>query len=207
MQVASANEKVSVTFPDGSTGILNAQSQFTYPEKFASERNVSFSGEAYFDIQKSKKPFIINTNGVDVKVLGTAFNLITSKNEVKLYVDRGLVAFSKDGKETKVSAGTEAIFDRNTNEVTIKESPSTNIMSWRNGTFKFDNTPLGDVIQDLEEFYQVDFKFANENLKKCRVTASIEGKTIQEVLSMMESILEVNTKLKNSTVKISGKGC
>ena len=102
LQAIATNDIVSVTFPDGSTGVLNNESQFSYPEEFGQERRVSFSGEAYFDIVKSTKPFIIEANGVEVQVLGTAFNLVTSDKEVKLYVDRGLVAFSKDGNETNL---------------------------------------------------------------------------------------------------------
>ena len=207
IQVASGTEKVMVTFPDGSTGFLNAESQFSYPEKFGLSRNVEFTGEAYFDIQKSKKPFIINANGVDVKVLGTAFNLVTSEDQVHLYVDRGLVAFEKDGKETPVMAGKEAIFNKTTNEVQINDIPSSNIMSWRNGTFKFENTPFNEVINDLSEYYEVTFKVNNKNLTNCRISASIDGRSLEEVLTLLESILDVKTKLKDNTVKISGKGC
>lgn len=203
----SSNEVVFVTFPDGSKGVLNSESQFTYPEKFGLERRVSFTGEAYFDIVKSKKPFIIEANGVEVKVLGTAFNLVTTEDNVKLYVDRGLVAFSKDGVETKVSAGKEAIFDKSTNNVLIKEIPAGNIMSWRNGEFKFQNAPLKDVLEDLGTYYKVEFKLSKEDLQHCRVSASFDDKSLSEVLSLIETILDVNTKIKGSIVKISGKGC
>ena len=207
IQVASGAEKVLVTFPDGSTGFLNAASEFSYPEKFGLSRDVEFSGEAYFDIKKSKKPFVINANGVDVKVLGTAFNLVTSENEVHLYVDRGLVAFEKDGEETPVEAGKQAVFDKVTNTVSIKDVPDANIMSWRNGTFKFEDTPFGEVLNELSGYYEVEFKLANKNLKSCRVSASINGRSLEEVLLLLESILDVKTKLKDNTVKISGKGC
>ena len=205
--IASADDIVTVTFPDGSTGILNDQSQFSYPETFGLERRVSFSGEAYFDIKKSKKPFIINANGVDVKVLGTAFNLITTDSEVSLFVDRGLVAFSKEGKETKVSAGKEAIFNKKTGTTSIKDIPASNIMSWRNGDFKFENTPLNKALEDLGDYYGVEFKLSNTNLKSCRISASIEDKSLDEVLELIETILDVKTKLKDKLVKISGKGC
>lgn len=205
--VASNNDKVEVTFPDGSLGILNQASSFSYPEKFGNERRVSFTGEAYFDIQKSTKPFIIDANGVEVKVLGTAFNLITTDDEVVLYVDRGLVAFSKDGDETKVEAGLEAIFDKETNTVLIKESSAPNIMSWRNGFFKFEDTPLDRAIEDLSEYYNVEFQISNSKLNNCRISATIEEQSLGEVLGLLERILDVKVSLKDNSVKISGKGC
>lgn len=207
IQVASLNEKINVTFPDGSVGILNANSSFSYPERFGDERNVSFTGEAYFDIKKSNKPFIIDVNGVDVRVLGTAFNLITSENEVKLYVDRGLVAFEKEGKQTQVPAGREAIFNRATASVEVMESPSKNIMSWRNGIFNFNNTPLREALSELSEYYDVEFELSSDDLHQCRVSATFNKQPLSEVLKTISSILKVKTSVKDNTVKISGQGC
>ncbi|MEM7298445.1 MAG: FecR domain-containing protein [Bacteroidota bacterium] len=205
--VSSLDQKQTITFPDGSLGVLNENSSFAYLDKFGDERRVSFEGEAYFDIKKSQKPFIIDMNGVEVKVLGTAFNLITSDENVSLYVDRGLVAFSKDGVDTKVKAGLEAIFDKETNEVTIKEIASNNIMSWRDGYFKFDKTPLNKVLEDLSNYYDVKFKLTNDNLNTCRVSGVIDKKPLSEALDLIESVLNVKTNVKDKTVKISGKGC
>lgn len=207
IQVVAKGQRVSVTFPDGSTGVLNAHTTVTYPRQFGDIREITLEGEAYFDIIKNHKPFIIDADHVDVKVLGTAFNLITKPNEVKLYVDRGTVAFAKEGKETKVTAGIEAVFNRSTNEVAIKETPSPNIMSWRNGSFEFDNTPLREVTKQLGEYYGVDFKVSKKSLKSCRISASIKNQSLEEALSLIETILDVNAKLKGKTVKISGKGC
>jgi len=207
LSVASNDQRVSVTFPDGSSGILNESSSFAYPERFGDERRVSFSGEAYFDIKKSTKPFIIDANGVEVKVLGTAFNLITDDKKVSLYVDRGLVAFVKDGMETKIKAGKEAVFNKETSEVVFNPTPSVNIMSWRNGYFEFDKTPLNKALKELSEYYNVDFKFANDKLKNCTITVTIDQKSLKEALDLIEDILSVKTDKKGNTVKISGKGC
>ncbi|WP_425390629.1 FecR family protein [Ekhidna sp.] len=207
IQVSSTDQKVSVTFPDGSTGILNTNSSFSYPEQFEEVRNVSFTGEAYFDIKKSEKPFIIDVNGVNVKVLGTAFNLISSNDDVKLYVDRGLVAFEKNGEQTKVPAGKEAIFSRIDDSVELKELPSDNIMSWRNGVFNFDNTPLNEALEELSEYYEVEFKLSNEKLKSCKISVTFNRQPLNEVLSTLSSLLELKTSTKDKTVKISGPGC
>ena len=207
IHVASTDQKVNVTFPDGSIGILNANSSFTYPKEFGYERNVSFKGEAYFDIQKSKNPFIIDVDGVEVKVLGTAFNLITTENEVRLYVDRGLVAFEKEGRQTQIPAGNEAIFNRKSASVNIQAIPSENIMSWRNGVFDFDKTPLNEVLNELSEYYNVDFELSNDTLQECRITVTFHKQLLNEVLKTIGTVLNVKTSLKDNTVKISGKGC
>ena len=207
VHVASTDTKLEVTFPDGSTGILNVNSAFTYPEEFGDERNVSFTGEAYFDIKKSTKPFIIDVNGVDVKVLGTAFNLVTTAKEVMLYVDHGLVAFEKEGVQTKVAAGKEAIFKRADASIEIKDVPSENIMSWRNGVFNFNNTPIKEALAELSEYYNVNFKLENDKLEKCRISVTFENESLKGVLKSLSTILDAKTELKNKTVKISGSGC
>lgn len=207
LHVVSTDQKVNVTFPDGSIGVLNANSSFTYPEEFGDERNVSFQGEAYFDIQKSEKPFIIDVNGVDVKVLGTAFNLVTTEEEVKLYVDRGLVAFEKEGEQTQVAAGNEAIFNRKTANVSFSETPSENIMSWRNGVFNFDKTPLSVALEELGEYYNVEFELSNEELQNCRLSVSFNKEPLNKVLETISTALSLKTTRKNDTVKISGQGC
>ncbi|NQZ76436.1 MAG: DUF4974 domain-containing protein [Ekhidna sp.] len=207
LHIASSESNISVTFPDGSVGILNTNSSFSYPEIFGDSRDVVLEGEAYFDIKKSSKPFVIDVNGVDVKVLGTAFNLVTDDNEVRLYVDRGLVAFSRDGIETKVSAGNEAVFSKTDNTVELKEVVSPNIMSWRNGVFNFDNTPLDQVLADLSEFYNVEFQLSTEKLKSCKISASFNNQPLKEVLVTLSSILDVKTSTIQKTIKISGQGC
>lgn len=207
VSVFSTEKKINVTFPDGSTGILNKNSSFEYPEKFGDERNVSLTGEAYFDIKKSHKPFIIDVNGVDVKVLGTAFNLVTTNDEVRLYVDRGLVAFEKAGKQTKVSKGNEAIFNRKDASIKIMPTPSANIMSWRNGVFNFNETPLNDALNALSKYYEVKFELANNQLQACKISATFNQQSLNEVLRTIGTVLDVKTSQKNDIVKISGKGC
>ena len=207
INVVSTNEKVDVLFPDGSIGILNENSSVEYPEIFDDERNVSLNGEAYFDIKKSEKPFIIDVNGVDVKVLGTAFNLITNGKEVRLYVDRGLVAFEKSGQQTKVPAGKEAIFDKKTSKVEIKDVAASNIMSWRNGVFVFDNTPLSQATKELSDYYDVEFEFANGSLRDCKITVTFKNQSLKKVLETISTALSVKTNIKNNKVKISGPGC
>ncbi|MEQ9229610.1 MAG: FecR domain-containing protein [Cyclobacteriaceae bacterium] len=98
-EIAATSQGHEVVFPDGSRSVLNEQAVVAYPEKFDDTRTIEFEGEAYFDIVKDTKPFIIKMNGIDVRVLGTAFNLTTSGDNVEVLVERGLVAFEKGDKQ------------------------------------------------------------------------------------------------------------
>ncbi|MFK7954432.1 MAG: FecR family protein [Ekhidna sp.] len=205
--ISSTDQKLEVTFPDGSKGVLNQNSSFSFLNQFGEERRVAFEGEAYFDIEKSNKPFIIEVGGVEVKVLGTAFNLNSTETSVELYVERGLVAFVKDGIETKVAAGKEAVFIKENSSVNFSEIPQANVMSWRNGTFNFDKTPLSEALSQLEEFYDVSFKLSRQSIAKCQITATFDQISLKEVVKSIETLLEVKTSKVGNTIKISGQGC
>lgn len=205
--ISTTDQKLEVTFPDGSKGVLNQHSSFSFLSQFGEERRVAFEGEAYFDIEKSKKPFIIEVGGVEVKVLGTAFNLNSTETSVELYVERGLVAFVKDGVETKVAAGKEAVFIKENSSVRFSGIPEKNVMSWRNGTFNFDKTPLSEALTQLEEFYDVSFKLSSKSMAKCQITATFDQMSLKEVIKSLEALLVVKTTKVGNTIKISGQGC
>lgn len=207
LYLTTTDKKMKVTFPDGSLGVLNENSSFSFLNEFGEERRVVFEGEAYFDIKKSKKPFIIEVGGVEVQVLGTAFNLNSTETSVELFVERGLVAFVKDGVETKVEAGKEAIFHKKNLTVEFLASPEANVMSWRSGTFKFDKTSLSEALSQLEEFYDVSFKLSNKAIADCKITATFDQKSLKEVIKSLETLLTLRASKIGNTVKISGKGC
>ncbi len=207
LTVSSLDQKAHVKLPDGSIAVLNKNSTFSYPSAFGDERLVSFQGEAYFEVKKNPKPFIIDVGSVQVKVLGTLFNLETHGDEISLFVNRGLVAFVNNGVETQVRAGMEAVFNKKDRSITFSKNPSHNIMSWRNGVFKFNDTPLSVALNQLEEYYNVSFKLNNKKLESCKITASFEKKSLNEILKVFSSILQVKMKQKGDIVRISGNGC
>ena len=92
--VSTLAETRTVCLPDGSTVTLNHYSSLSYPEKFKSDkREVKLNGEAYFEVSKNKKhPFIVQTETIDVQVLGTHFNVDAYQNnpDVKTTLLSGL---------------------------------------------------------------------------------------------------------------------
>jgi ferric-dicitrate binding protein FerR (iron transport regulator) len=97
--------KSHVVLPDGTNVWLNSDSKITYPDNFQGDtREVSLAGEAYFDVVKNaSKPFIIHTGAMDVKVLGTAFNVRSYPTETTTEASliRGLIEVTLYDKEKK----------------------------------------------------------------------------------------------------------
>lgn len=207
--VASNVEKKLINLPDGSRTVLNKGSKLTYPSEFGKDRIVKLEGEAYFDIKKNKKSFAVEAGEIQVKVLGTAFNVNTNGDIITLYVDRGLVAFTSKNQEIKLTKGQQAFYDKKTKKITLNKQPNPNVMSWRNGLFKFNNTSLVEVFASLEKYYGIQFKSENATVNKCTLTASFNNQPLDSILKTIESVLgfkcEYSANTKN--VVVSGKGC
>ena len=111
--------------PDGTTGYLNSNSSIKYNGNFSSDRQVSLTGEAFFDVVKDKRrPFTVNTNEVNVRVLGTRFNIASYENEkdVEVVLEEGKLIFSENGtvKSCFMNPNDLVIYDK-TNKILSTE--------------------------------------------------------------------------------------
>jgi len=202
----SGDEKTQVTFPDGSRAVLNVNSQVKFLGEFGSTREVQFSGEAYFDIEKSDKPFVIKMGDINVRILGTAFNLVADDSKISVLVDRGLVALEKGSDQVKIRPGELGVFNTKTSEISIDKTPPANVMSWRNGEFSFQDATLDKVTIELASYYDVTFQVSDAGLK-CKITADFNNAPIEDVLKVLETILGVSIRSDNSNIRIKGIGC
>ncbi|WP_051959826.1 FecR family protein [Sphingobacterium sp. ML3W] len=176
-----------VTLPDGSKVWLNAMSSLTYHIPFApNNRTVHIEGEAYFEIAKdSKRPFIVHANQVEVKVLGTHFNVsaYASDPEIKTTLLEGSVQISNNALAQRSSPvimtpGQQAIVS------TIKSDPikliqidTADAMSWRNGYFIFHREDIHGVMEKVGRWYDLDIKFKGK----------LEDRKFEGTISRMES--------------------
>lgn len=207
LTIASSDQRMEVTFPDGSKGILNKASSVSFQEEFGKERIVTFEGEAYFDIQKSEKPFIIKVNDLEVRVLGTAFNLVSNDQEVELSLERGLVALERNGEQTEVFPGQKATFNRTNGAIKIEDTNRNNISSWIDNTLVFDDEQLSVVFADIAEHYGIEIKVTKEEINSCRLTATFSNQSLEEVLATLESSIGLKITKADKLIKVSGKGC
>jgi ferric-dicitrate binding protein FerR (iron transport regulator) len=159
---ASGIEKV--VLPDNSTITLNKNSRISYNKGFNSEkREVFLVGEAFFQVEKSSTSFVVNTKtGVQTTVLGTQFYLRAIENEAKveLNVTEGLVAFGRGKAEdlSKIGVNESASFNFETGEVK-KHELNINKLAWLSKKLKFDNTPLSEVKETLEKYFDIQIVF------------------------------------------------
>lgn len=195
-------QKASVTLPDGSVVKLNSQSVFTFPQTFSGNvRKVTLQGEAYFEVVKNeKKPFIVVTNDVTTSVLGTTFNVeaYPKQKEVKVTLATGKVKVSSLSKSTVLTPSKQAVFNKNTNTIFTQNVNTNKYLEWKDGILRFEDTPLGEAVEKLEKWYNVNFQFKNPELKKCRFTGVFKNENLTTVLKHIAFVK------KNMSYKIQG---
>ena len=151
----------SVTFPDGSTVLLNSGSSVTFkPFSGKRTRSVQLHGEGYFDIQTSEKPFIVETFNAEIKVLGTKFSVTSWPNEftkqTAITLEEGKISVTaSDAPEaSKVMLPEQSLIvfeDSAISEIEdLSANKTKNMLSWRQGGYVFQAMPLGAITQDLQ---------------------------------------------------------
>lgn len=201
--------------PDGSTVWLNSESTLCFPEEFPdSARYITLTGEAYFEVvHNPKQPFVIHTQNLDTRVLGTHFlvKAYPSDAQSKVTLLSGRVAVS--GANVKGSAVLtplqELTADNASGQFKIKiKIDSTSSMAWASGKLSFRKNPLSEVISDLERRFNTKI-IAEAHLTDCLIYADVlPGDTLESVLDQLAISLEGKIiKDKNNQYRITGKGC
>ncbi|MHB1278722.1 MAG: FecR family protein [Bacteroidia bacterium] len=206
-------QQKEVVLPDGSKVRLNAASNLRFPATFApDQREVYLEGEAYFEVVSDKKrPLIIHGTEANIKVLGTAFN-------VHAYPGTGMEVAVRTGKINMVShsgSGTDVLMvPAGRKGVSYKsagvwqvEPASEMDFDWLDGKMQFNESPLSEVMEELERSFGVEIEMADANLASCRISATFYRNSIEEVLETLSLIVDFTYEREGDRIVVSGKGC
>ncbi|WP_353135919.1 FecR domain-containing protein [Pseudopedobacter sp.] len=142
---------------DGTRVWLNGNSEIKFPVLFnGEERVVELSGEAYFEVAKTNKPFKVSTDNTVIQVLGTHFNVKAYKDDtnVKTTLLEGSVKVASLGKEKILRPGQEAVCSGS--DILIHQVDVELAVGWRNGLFTFNNEPLEQVMKQISRWYNME---------------------------------------------------
>ena len=203
---ANPGTKGLIVLPDSSMVRLNGASSLTVPAQFSADtRELFLSGEGFFEIQHHEDwPMIIHTSrGVEIKVLGTTFDLSAYDNDesVKLTLIEGnvIVREEKTGSEHVVRPFQEikvAARQEDAEPVAAKpEIKTVNVQqntAWVNGELVFDNTPMPEIVKQLERWYGVHVHIVDPDVLNYRLTATFTTESITRILDLIRfsSMLE-----------------
>lgn len=194
----------SVILPDGSKVWLNAASSLKFPTSFTgSKRQVKLNGEAYFEISTDRdRPFQVKVNDLEVKVLGTHFNIMAYKDEpqIKTTLLKGAVQVTKGNNKIMLSPGQQAITTHSTNEdIMIKHADLEEVVAWKDGLFVFHNTSLKAVLRNVARWYDI------QPVYKGQVSARLNGMiskkaSLSQVLDMLKVTSNIQFKIQGRNV-------
>lgn len=197
--------RYKAVLPDGTAVWLNAESNLKYPTKFTgSERLVKLEGEGYFEVShNASMPFIVESEGQRVKVLGTKFNINSYANEeyTKTTLISGSVELRNLQNEllVRLKPGEQGRFVLGS--IDVKKVDPESFIGWTENEFQFKGAQLVEVLRQLERWYDIDVDYKNVPHKK--VYASISRhKKLSSVLYALGEITDLHFKMTGRRLQI-----
>jgi len=192
IEITSTERGKEILLADGSKVWLNKNAVLTYPDKFdKNTRNVELSGEAFFEIAKNpNKPFIVNMPNATVTVVGTSFNINSKENETEIVVVTGIVKVSDtdNSKSKLITVGYSAKVSDNIIEKYKTLSP--NYLAWKTGEFVFKDTPLNQVVKDLNSYYKSQINLNNDEME-CLLTATFIKANLEDIVDVLKLTCDI----------------
>ncbi len=188
--------KLRTELPDGTVVWLNSGSTLKDPQSFSKrKRQATLTGEAYFDVTTDRlHPFVVKTGTLDLKVLGTQFNVMAypDENYISTTLEKGRISIERPGEGREISRlcflepGEHAVFQKKSGTIRKFMTDTDKYTSWKEGKLIFRNDPLASVINRLERWYNADIEIiGDKKLPETPYSLTIEDETITQVLEYL----------------------
>jgi ferric-dicitrate binding protein FerR (iron transport regulator) len=195
-----------VVLPDGTSVWLNSATSLRYPTAFTGhERHVELIGEAYFEVAKNKElPFTVNAGKVDVKVLGTHFNIAAYDDEpsTKTTLLEGSVRMSGDNQSVMLTPGQQAVAEKNGRGIITKAVNVQDAIAWKNGYFLFKKDNIQSAMRKIARWYDVDVVYEGKISDKLLGGSVMRTQNIDELLSYLETIGIARFKIEGRRIMV-----
>ena len=199
---SSVDAITKVVLPDSSRVWLNHNSSLKYPAIFHGDfRTVELTGEGYFEAAHNQKiPFIVKAGKIQIKALGTAFNIMSYPDEDKIETSliEGCVELQQtlpNGKVITLSRmkPTElAVFHIGNNEISTRTINDDRYFSWKDGKLVFNKEPIGEVVKKLGRWFNVDIQVKDPELLDLTYTATFIHETLPQVMELLTLVSPVS---------------
>lgn len=198
---------------DGTQVSLNSGSSLRYPVNFIAgkDRKVYLKGEAFFDVAKdASHPFIVNADQINIRVLGTQFNLsfYPEDEDISTVLVEGSVALYKEGADmkkntsTQLVPGQQAAFNKTKNEMSVNEVDTHNHTAWKDGYLLFKASPFYRIRSKLERHFNISIEDKTQLLHNQVYTATFRNETIEEILEAFKEDTPFQYKREGSKITI-----
>lgn len=202
--------KSKVTFPDGSIVWLNSESKIEYDSDFAkTSRNISLTGEGYFEINRNKiLPFVVKTEKLSIKVLGTKFNLKSYEEDLDITVTlkEGSVEVKQlisDADPLTLRPNQQVTYQKSEDSMQVDSVDASSIEAWRDGAIVFDKVSLIDIAKELKRLYNRPVHIEDENLKHIIYYSDFKDNIpIEKVIKILSSGNKFKYEVKPDYIRI-----
>ncbi|MDO5968764.1 FecR domain-containing protein [Flavivirga aquimarina] len=207
-------KRFKIQLSDGTNVHLNAGTSLKYPIKFikGENRQVFLDGEAYFSVTKdASHPFIVNADEVNIRVLGTQFNVssYTEDSKISTVLVEGSVDVYQKGNTynsktaTNLKPGFKAAWQKQNNQIAVEAADIEMHTAWINGKIVFRHIPFKNIIKKLERHYDVVIINNNKELGEKFVTASFDIETIENIFEILNVSYNINYSINNNQIIIN----
>jgi transmembrane sensor len=214
-KVITAQDQMVVTdLPDGTSVSLNKGTTLEFSENFkGSRREVKLVGEACFSVKHDEKSrFVIVSGNVRIEDIGTSFYVNTNKSagqmEVVLTEGQASIYFQDNPTgQVVINPGERVDINPSGNSIQKSINLDENFMAWKTKKFVFSNNTLPEVVALLNKVYQSDIRLPGNSLNNCRLSATFDNQSLESVLNVISSTLDVSIISKGLYIEISGNTC
>ena len=207
--IVKNKEMKEITLSDGTVVELDAGSSLKYPENFDdAKREVFLSGEAYFKVTSDQQtPFIVHTNKAEITVLGTKFNVRAwdQIHKVEVVVVDGKVSLGPGNADNNkggviITAGKMSVLNENG---LISNPVVTNTglhLAWLNREYYFQSAPLGEVLDQLNRWYDINFTLPDDSYEENRITVFLKDEPTSDILELISMIMNFKYVMNGNNV-------
>ena len=202
-----------ITLGDNTVVWLNAGSRLIYPSRFTGkQREVLLFGEAFFDVSENvEMPFIVKTSSLEVKVLGTEFNVSAypEDNTVQTVLKTGSVAISRNNSglfesDLVLKPNQMAVFNKNSRDSKVYEVDAAYYTIWVKGLLSFDDQDLSRIIKKIERYYNIHIRYADPLVGSQKISGKLDlNKNLEEVFEYLSKVSSTQIrKIDNTNYEI-----
>ena len=186
---ADKGDKATIELPDGMNVVLNSASQLSYLNNFGENgRRVQLNGEAYFKVAHDEKcAFIVQVGDLEVKVLGTSFNVSAYEDakDVTVVLLEGKVGVYAQKTSHIMKPGDKIEYNKATHKITATQVHPSDYIEWTKGNIYFEKESLENIMKTLSRIYDVEIRFDSNKLPNEYFTGTIPGGGIQNALNIL----------------------
>lgn len=203
-------QKVKITLPDGSQVRLNAASMLQYKLSYGdSVRKVVMKGEGFFEVKKDPHvPFIVQTQHLDIEVLGTSFNVYAYEEEqvVETTLITGKVKIMTHTSPVRIaylSPDEKALYHIASGDLRVEKTNKRIETAWLRGALVFHSVPLKEILYKLERQYGVTIHLDNKDIEEDVFTGTFESEYISDIMKILRAHYSFQYKIVGDNIYIT----